>query len=375
MKHNLRSLTLAALGTLAVAPVLFSTATAQAPTPGERWRSTMSMEMMGMKMPGQTTEICTPKGASQAPAPDDKDCQITNRRSSGTTESFDMACKDGMTGRMEMTQESPTKWSGKMTANSKEGQMTMRMLSEKLPGECDASEMERKFNQMKAEADAATAKQCAESGKSGSSAFFLGEKAICKDAASVKAYCSSARTSAGYNRLAREQRTGARVYQGAEAARYRTILADTGKLCSFNPETVRTQYCGTARQKEDWTFFAEECPELAKPLAQAQCAGRDFTTPVDPPFVKFCGAWSAGSASMGAGGAAGGVAAGGGAAGGGAAGGAAAGGATAGPAGMETIKVGDPEDPQAVKQKASPANAAKEAVQKSKDALKGLFGR
>jgi hypothetical protein len=78
---------------------------------------------------------------------------------------------------------------------------------------------------------------------------------------------------------------------------------------------------------------------------------------------------------MGAGGAAGGVAAGGGAAGGGAAGGAAAGGATAGPAGMDTIKVGDPEDPQAVKQKASPANAAKEAVQKSKDALKGLFGR
>jgi hypothetical protein len=364
MKHNLRSLTLAALGTLAVAPVLFSTATAQAPTPGERWRSTMSMEMKGMKMPGQTTEICTPKGMSQAPVPDDKECTVTNRRSSGKTESFDMAC-DGMTGTMEMTQESETRWSGKMTGKTEDGEMTMRMLSERLPGECDASEMERKFNQMKAQGDAAAAKQCLEAGKGAVSAFFVGKGAYCKDAASVKAYCSSARTSAGYNTLAREQRTGAQVYKGAEGARFRTILADTGKLCSFSPETVRTQLCSVAQKKEEWTFFAEDCPELAKPLAQAQCAGRDFTTPVDPPYVAFCGAWSAGGASMGAGGAAGGVAAGGGA----------AGGATAGPAGMETIKVGDPEDPQAVKQKASPANAAKEAVQKSKDALKGLFGR
>jgi hypothetical protein len=359
MKHNLRSLTLAALGTLAVAPMLLSTATAQAPTPGERWRTTMSMEMMGMKLPGQTTEVCTPKGMSQAPVPDDKECTVTNRRSSGRTESFDMACKGDMTGTMEMTQESDTRWTGKMTGNTKDGQMTMRMLSEKLPGECDASEMERKMNQMKAQGDAMVAKQCLESAKAGQSIVFLGATATCKDAASVKAYCGFARTSAGYNTLSREQRMGSRVYKGAEAARYRTILADTGKLCSFSPETVRTQYCGTARQKEDWTFFAEECPELAKPLAQAQCAGRDFTTPVDPPFVKFCGAWSAG---------------------GGATGGTGAAGAAAGaPAATGTVKVGEGEGTgtgeQVVTQKPSPTNAAKDAVLKGKDALKGLFGR
>jgi len=371
MNLRIRSLTLAALATLVVAPLLVSTATAQAPTPGERWRSTMSMEMMGMKMPGQTTEVCTPRGASQAPVADDKDCKVTNRRRSGNTESFDMACKGGMTGTMEMTQESPTKWSGKMLANTKDGQMTMRMASEKLPGDCDASEMERKFNQMKAQGDAAVAKECLESANAGRSVVFLGQTGFCKDAASVKAYCSFARTSAGYNTLAREQRMGARVYKGEEAARYRTILADTGKLCAFSPETVRTQFCSTAQKKEDWTYFAEECPELAKPLAQAQCAGRDFTTPVDPPFVKFCGAWSAGGASTGAVGAAGGVAAGAAA---GASGGAAGGPAT-GATGTETLKPAEGQDPQAVQQKASPTNAAKDAMQKSKDALKGLFGR
>jgi hypothetical protein len=359
MKQTTRSLTLAAFATLAVAQLLVPTAGAQAPTPGERWRSTMSMEMMGMKMPGQTTEICTPKGSDEAPVPDDKECQITNRRSSGKTTSFDMACEGGMTGTMEMTQESPTKWSGKMTANSKEGQMTMRIMSEKQPGECDASEMERKFNQMRAQGDAATAKQCLASANAGISIVFVGQSAYCKDAASVKAYCSFARTSGGYNKLARDQRMGARVYTGAEAANYRTILADTGKLCNFSPETVRTQYCSTAQKKEDWTFFAEECPELAKPLAQAQCAGRDFTTPVDPPFVKFCGAWSAGGAATGAAGAAG-----------------AAGGA---PAAAGTVKVGEGEGAgtgeQVVTPKPSPAGIAKDAVLKSKEALKGLFGR
>ncbi len=352
-----RSLTLAALATLAVTPLLRSTATAQAPTPGERWRTTMSMEAMGMKMPGQTTEVCTPKGSSQAPVEADKNCTITNRRRSGKTESFDMACKGGMTGTMELTQESPTRWSGKMLANSKEGQMTMRMASDKLPGECDASEMQRKMNQMVAQSDAAVAKQCLESAKAGQAQSFVGANAMCKDAASVKTYCGSASTSTGYNLLARQQRLGTQVYKGAEGANYRTILADTGKLCGFSPETVRTQYCSTAEKKGEWTFFAEECPELSKPLAKAQCAGRDFTTPVAPQWVKFCSAWSAAGSSVAPAGAGSGAAA------------STAGSESGGPGeNRGGSQQGEPE-------KATPTDKAKDAMKKSKDALKGLFGR
>ncbi len=366
MNARLRSLCLAALLPLVLSPA----ASAQAPTPGVKWKTTMSMEMGGMKMPGMSTEVCAPKDATPEPEPQ-KDCTVSNRKRVGTTESFDMVCagKNPMTAHMEMTQESPSRWRGKMVTKSKDGDMTMSYVGEKQPGECDASEMERKMNQMKAQGDAMVAKQCLESAKAGQSIVFLGQTATCKDTASVNAYCSFARTSGGYNTLAREQRMGARVYKGAEAARYKTVLADTGKLCNFSPETTRTQYCSTAQKKEDWTFFAEECQGLAKRLAQAHCAHRDFTTPVDPPFVKFCGAWSAGGASTGGGGgAAGGAMAG---TAGRADGGAAAGGA----AGNETVNVGEGEDPQVVKQKASPANAAKDAVLKSKEALKGLFGR
>lgn len=338
-------------------------ARAQAPTPGERWRSTMSMEMMGMKMPGFTTEICAPKGQKEAPVAPDKNCQITNQQRSGNTSSFDMSCKGGMTGRMEMTQESPSRWSGKMTSNSPEGQMTMRMASEKLPGDCDASEMERKSNAMIAKGNAAMAKECNAAAQPGSfnPVLFVGSPASCTDAASVKTYCTNAKASAGYHSLARTQRQSV-DYQGAEGAVYRTLLTSSGKLCGFNPESVRSQHCGTAQARKDWSFLAEECEEAAKPLAQAQCAGRDFTTPVSPPYVEFCSAWSAArrgvamNAPAGSGRNKGGNAEGSAAA--------ADRNTTGTPAGD-----GNAEDPPKATDK------AKDAMRKGKDALKGLFGR
>lgn len=364
MNQKIRSLTLAAFATLAIAPMLWSTATAQAPTPGERWRSTMSMEMMGMKMPGQTTEICTPKGMSQAPVADDKECQVSNRRRTGNTESFDMACKGGVTGTMEMTQESPTRWSGKMIANSKEGQMTMRMTSEKQPGECDASEMERKMNQLKAQGDAMLAKECLNAAKPESlnPMLFVGNAVVaCTDAASRKSYCESARTYRGYSSVASYQRLSTSpMYKGAEAASYKSVVADTGKLCGFNPETVRTQLCGTAQGKKEWKYLAEVCPEISAPLAQRECAGRDFTTPVSPPFVDFCSAYAA--AGRGAS----------------PAGPASAGGddPAASPGSASTASQGGQAGNESADAEAEKStDKAKEALNKGKQALKGLFGR
>ena len=63
MKTRIRTLALAAFLPIALAQV----AIAQAPTPGERWRTTMSMEAMGMKMPGMTNEVCSPRNKEEAP--------------------------------------------------------------------------------------------------------------------------------------------------------------------------------------------------------------------------------------------------------------------------------------------------------------------
>jgi hypothetical protein len=277
-----------------------------------------------------------------------------------------MQCKDGMTGTMEMTQESPTKWSGKMVANTKEGQMTMLMKQEKLPGECDASEMERKMNKLVAQGNAQQAKACMESARSGQSQMFIGSVAACKDKASVDAYCGYAQSMKGYNSIARQQRMAV-SYKTAVAPETRTALAGTGKLCGFAPETVRKQYCGTAQGKKEWTFFAEECPELSNPLGQRECAGRDFTTPVAPAYTDFCSAWSSAKAgnysssnSSGSDGEAAGETA----------GSSGSGSRSAnGNQGSGGSNDGAPAD------KPKPTDAAKEALKKSKDALKGLFGR
>lgn len=360
MKHRIRTLTLAALLPLALAQV----ATAQAPTPGERWRTTMSMEAMGMKMPGMTQEICTPKGAADEPPPTNPDCTQTNMRRNGKTMVMDMVCKDGTTGTMEMTQESPTKWSSKMLANTKEGQMTMRMNSEKLPGECDASEMERKMNKMIAQGNAQQAKACMDSAKGLTAQMFVGSTAACKDKASVDTYCGQAKTMKGYNTLARQQRMSTGRYGANAPPAYRTVMADTGQLCGFAPETVRKQHCSTAQGKKEWTFFAEECPETANPLGQRECAGRDFTTPVAPAYVDFCSAWSSAQRGNAAPGAARGS----------------DGESDASMAGgnggnAQTADGSGTANDGAQGDKPKPTDAAREAVKKGANALKGLFGR
>lgn len=366
MNHRTRPFLAAALLSLAIAQV----SVAQAPAAGERWRMTMSMEAMGMKMPGQTTEICAPKNANDSPPVDNDKCRGSNQRRKGNTVIIDMACEDGTTGTMEMTQESPTKWNSRMVVNSKEGQMTMVTRSEKLPGECDANEMQRKMNKMIKQGNEQQAAECLANARSGNVALFLGETAGCRDKASVDAYCGYAKTTKGYNSISRQQRMATGKTASTVPASYRTAIAGTGKLCGFAPDTVRKQLCSTAQGKKEWTFFAEECPEIADPLGKRECVGRDFTTPVSPPYVEFCSAWSSakrgeysstsssggedpdsagnGSTNAQRGGNSG----------------------SSQAAGNESAPAdaGQPEKPK-------PTEAAKEALKKGKDALRGLFGR
>lgn len=374
MNHRIRTVLFAALLPLAVAQV----SVAQAPTPGERWRTTMSMEAMGMKMPGQTMEVCSPKTPNNAPPVGNDECQATNMRQKGNTLSYDMACKDGTTGSMEMTQDGPNKWTGRMTANRPEGQMTMVMKSEKLPGECDASAMERKMNQMIAQGNAQQAEACLQGARSGSAAMFLGSSPACKDKASVDAYCAYAKSSKGYNGLSRQQRMANGGAAIAISPTYRTAIADTGKLCGFAPDTVRKQLCGSAQSKKDWTFFAEECPESADPIGKRECVGRDFTTPVSPPYVEFCSAWSSAKRGQYSGSSRGSddAADGSGDSGGGKGNSGRAGqqGGDAGAGNGNANGNGQNGEPDQA-DKPKPTDAAKEALKKGKDALRGLFGR
>lgn len=364
--------------TLACCAVLAATATAQAPVPGEKWKVTMGMEMMGMSMPGMTQEVCTPKGAQDAPMNDNKDCVYSNRRRSGNTESVDMVCtgKMNMSGTMAITRDGPDRYRGKMVVNMEGQQMTMNYTSEKLGGACDAKALERKVNELQANMAQQTQKSCADSAKPGVlvPSMFVGAGAMCKDATTRAQYCASAQTYKGFSQLSSSARLASTPGIGkAEADAYRGNLADSAKLCGFAPEAVRTKLCAGA-QGGEWAFFAAECP-AAKPLAARECAGRDFTNPVAAKYRDFCSAYasasrsignSGGSASSGSGAGAAAAAAGSGAGSSANSGGAAnSSSGAAAPAGA-----GDP-----AQQPEGTGSKAKDALKKGKDALKGLFGR
>lgn len=385
--------------TLVLAATCAGGAFAQAPVPGEKWRQTTKMELDGvpMPMPGMSSEICVPIGkaaeALSGPPPDQQNCTTSNARQSGNTFSADITCtgKDAFTGRVEMTQVSPTKTSGRMTMNSKEGTMVMRMESEKIGGACDAAELERRMNQMmaKAEADLATskAKQCADGLQqvrkspreaAAVSYLFLGlgsgasaQPPTCTDAAQKKEWCTAVGSRPGFRGLSSYDRT---IKQQSDAERRSGAMGDPVTLRAFSAcglatnvagvEAYRKKLVDAAEVERDWGFFlAEAAPERADAIGKAQCTGRAFTEAKDPVYADFCTRWGARMAGKepvddGAS----------------VAGGASGSGSAGGSAGAASTGTVDATQPPGQAAPATPVDAAKEAMKKGGKLLKGILG-
>ena len=120
--------------------------------PGEYWEITNKMEMQGMAMPGMTHKVCMAKGSEKDPRNSaDKDCEMTDMKSSGNKSSWKMRCvKDGevMTGSGEMS-ASADRTEGTINFNSaKTGSMTMSFVNKRVGGACDTDEMKKKIDAM-----------------------------------------------------------------------------------------------------------------------------------------------------------------------------------------------------------------------------------
>jgi len=358
----------ARLGALAASFALSLSGTALAaaagadipPEPGEKWKVTTSMSMMGMTMPGMTSEICAPKNTDQAPVEANKDCQILDRRRSGNKETLHMRCtgKQKMEGTLELEYLAKDHYRGKMLAKMDEGEMTMNYEGQKLGGECDAAEMKRKMAQLQGQANAMTAKACADAAKNGQSVLFTGANPACTDAQSRQAFCSAAQSHKNF--LAISRSVGVGETGGGPAAKGKE-LQRTAALCGFKAEAVRTTLCSSAEGKNEWNFLVGECPSIADPLAKRECAGRGFTTPVAPKYRDFCSAYSwkgkggGGSGDEDNGGSS----------------------QTAGAAGgSQAPGAGNaPAADQAQQQKKPSAGEAVQGVLKNVDKLRGIFGR
>jgi hypothetical protein len=258
---------------------------------GEKWRVTSSMQMQGMSMPGQTSEICKTGGSDEPPMKMEKNCQMYDAKRSGNTQTFKMRCtgKDAMEGSGEFTYLGTDHYKGRMQVNMEGQQMSMAYEGQKL-GACDGGEMNTKAKQMIEQSQQQSAQmmkqQCHDAAKAATLPSMM---AICKDPQDIKTYCSNFQTHKTFLAQADLQRMSAG--QPQSTAMGGKPLDESAKLCGTSAESVRSNLCKTAESKDELNFLAKECEAQALVLAKAQCAGRRYTG-VSEKYRGFCSNFS-----------------------------------------------------------------------------------
>lgn len=264
-----------------------SLALAQNP-PGEKWKITSSMQMSGMTMPAMSSEICKEPGDESVPVKQDKNCEVYDISRTGNTQRFKMRCtgKESMEGSGEFTYLGPDHYQGKMLVSTQGETMTMNMEGRKI-GACDGGEINFQAKKMQAQAEAQMAQsqkimaeQCHRFAAEASTPAVF--KTQCTDPEDRKVFCAAVQKHDNFQRLSLTQANA----QGRRAEGTHPLL-DAEELCGFKADDVRAQLCNTAEPNGKWKFLAAECPVQATALAQAQCAGRSYTSTSDR-YREFC---------------------------------------------------------------------------------------
>lgn len=104
------------------------------------WEITTTMEMPGMpyQPPPQTMRHCyTPQEVKQEPVPKDKDCQVTELKSSGYKVNWKLECKGEMAGKGEgeITYQGDSAYEGRTRMQTQGMTMTTKYRGKRI-GEC-----------------------------------------------------------------------------------------------------------------------------------------------------------------------------------------------------------------------------------------------
>jgi hypothetical protein len=258
--------------------LVFAASSVLSQEPGNLWEVTTSMEAAGMNMPGSTQQVCTPANADgpEAMSGTDDRCQMSDVQRSPGRFSYKVKCPDG-SGTGEMTYQGKDSYSSVVTMTA--GGDTMKMLSKgKRIGSCDASKLKKQVAAVEAQGQAALAQAC-----SGVPEQMLPAQltALNCDAKYKKQLCDRLGTKAGFSTVASRQPMGEPTMDSG-------TLPEAAKFCGVQPEVVRERLCADANMTEDLNFLGAQCPALAQPIAQRECAGRGFTSPPAEKYRDFC---------------------------------------------------------------------------------------
>lgn len=284
MNTRIATLLLAAAGLLAMRAGQAAETAAPATEPGETWEITSSMEMAGMSMAPHTQQVCQPLAGDQpaVPQPDDKSCEMYDVRRTGSSMTWQMRCtgKDAMTGSGELNYQGRDSYQGKMTMNMEGETVVTRLSGRRLGGQCDAGAIKKQIAAVEKQSAAMLAQQCREAARSMQVMMFDGRYPTACDAKTKAEFCKRVGTEQGYDLLAaRGQAPGAG----------NPDLESAGKACGIDTIATRKQLCKAAVGKDaSLPFLARHCPDEAAPIAQAQCAGRSFTSQPEVKYREFC---------------------------------------------------------------------------------------
>lgn len=292
--------------TIVVASLLGSGALLAAPADtGDRMRVTSKVEMQGMSLPGQTTEVCTERGGqvSQASIPKDKNCDVQNFRIEGSKASYHIVCtgKNAMTGDGEM-ESLPDGYRGRMKATVAGQSITMSYEGKRI-GSCDyASESPQ------AQGRALTGKMCeAQLTSIPSYSMYVGPQAACpaykdKFCANVSAKTAGLSDPAQFSTI--ERSMGPVIWPAVEAcgssrakllasACTRAESSDNLEFLGAQCPDLAPKHCASADPNRHGRFLAQHCVERARTLAAQQCTGRDYTAMQTSPYRNFCSSYAA----------------------------------------------------------------------------------
>ncbi len=265
---------------------LMGCAAVQAAGTDELWEMTTTMEMGGMKMPGQTSKTCMPKAASAdtgKEAMPDPSCQILESSSNGGTSRMKFKCtgKMAMEGTMENTRTADTM---KMVQTTLMGKDTMKSTTiGKRVGTCDAA---GEMKKMKEEGDAAKANAC----KTGA------EHAIKyggQESKMPKMWSNPKDCAASKPQLCEGARNFIAKGSYAEYGTYAKTKGWVAGECGINLEARRGELCKKAITEKKNDFIKEYCPVEAQAFADEfakNCKGfgRDYTADLARPNAKQC---------------------------------------------------------------------------------------
>jgi hypothetical protein len=315
----------------ALLAVSLSPLAARSAEDGQLWEVTSQMDMGGDMPPGmsammgkRTSKMCRGEDPREAISKDKemKECEIKDFKQTDTTVTMTAVCKKGRVAKMEVVyNKGRSEYKGTMKVkDGKNGdEMTMRTTGKKL-GPCDVkkdrAESAAKVEKYKAQGEAAQAAYKAMTARAESdqikgcvkglekmnpgefglftSCFKKDDKDCSRTMSDYKKaqpkaaaectekagqFCKLFQTPDGFQKVSRIRDEALRV---------------AGDMCDVKPDDLRPKLCKVASKSESYEFLGANCPDLAKPLAKKNCAGRSYTVKegdprrVDKKWFKFC---------------------------------------------------------------------------------------